>query len=46
MYNKCSSCGKLINDEEDRRIIMNEKGEIVTRCMECFNKTPMKKFQE
>jgi len=44
MYNKCSSCGKLLNDEEDRRITLNEKGEIVTKCMECFKQIRNKTF--
>jgi len=45
MYNKCASCGRLLENNEERRILLNEKGEIVTKCMDCFEKSLVRKTE-
>ena len=45
MYNKCIACGKLLNDEEERRIVLDDKGNVVTKCMDCFDKSMVRKMQ-
>jgi hypothetical protein len=45
MYNKCASCGKLLDDKEERRIVLNEDGKVITKCMNCFDKSVVRKMQ-
>jgi len=45
MYNKCASCGRMLDNNEERRIVLNEKGEIVTKCMDCYDKSIVKSIQ-
>lgn len=36
MYNKCDKCGKLLNNFEDRRLILDNQNQVSTRCMPCY----------
>ena len=36
MYNKCDKCSKLMDNYEDRRLILDNQGKVSTRCMDCY----------
>ncbi len=45
MYNKCTACGKLLDNDEDRRIVLDDKGNVATKCIECFDKSAVSNVQ-
>lgn len=38
MYNKCDKCSRFMDDKEERKLMLDAKGEITTRCMGCYAK--------
>ena len=36
MYNKCDKCGVLLDNYQDRRLILDSQGKVSTRCMDCY----------
>ncbi|MBN1502916.1 hypothetical protein JW930_05205 [Candidatus Woesearchaeota archaeon] len=38
LYNKCNKCGKMLEDKEQRKLVLDPRGNISTRCMDCYSK--------
>lgn len=36
MYNKCDKCGKMIDNYEGRKLVLDNQGKVTTRCMACY----------
>lgn len=37
LYNKCSKCGKQIEESADTKLIPDNQGGITTLCVGCYN---------
>jgi hypothetical protein len=37
MYNKCDKCGKLMDNYEQRKLVLDNSGKITTRCQQCYD---------
>lgn len=36
MYNKCQKCNKQLDLYEERKLVQNSAGNIITLCMKCY----------
>ena len=37
MYNKCDKCNKQLELYEERKLVMDSSGKIITLCMPCYD---------